>query len=78
MTKEAFSTDSLRERIKLEINQFKVNIDKSVFIKTTTEKLALKKAKLQSRVYNKSLRNECIKSILDSTPHFGSLKLGIL
>lgn len=71
--------DQLNAQIKIEINSHNVNIDRTMFTKSSIEKLAIKKAKSHSKIIDKALRNECIKAII-AVPHpnFGSLKLGLM
>ena len=64
----------INEAMRKEINSNKVDIDRSTFFKTTTEKLALKKAKISAKIENTVLRNEFIKELINSNPNFGSLK----
>jgi hypothetical protein len=75
---EKARAEQLNAQIKIEINSHKVDIDRSVFVKTKEEKRALKTAKFFSKVVDKTLRNNCITAIVESNPNFGSLKLGIL
>ena len=78
LSPQEIATAAIRnETMHKEINANKVNIDKSVFIKTATEKLALKKAKISARIENTVLRNEFISTLLNSNPNFGSLKFSL-
>lgn len=77
-TAQERATAAIRnEAMRKEINSNKIDIDRSVFIKSTTEKLALKKAKISARIENTVLRNEFISALLDSSPNFGSLKFSL-
>lgn len=76
-TQERATAAIRNEAMHKEINSNKVDIDRSVFIKSTTEKLALKKAKISARIENTVLRNEFISTLLDSSPNFGSLKFSL-
>lgn len=77
-TAQERATAAIRnEAMHKEINSNKVDIDKSVFIKTVTEKLAFKKAKISARIENTVLRNEFISTLLNSNPNFGSLKFSL-
>ena len=60
----------LNAQIKIEINANKVNIDRSIHQKSLIDRIAIKKAKILSKLPNLKLRNEFIKSFLDSQPRF--------
>lgn len=73
MTHSELATAEIRkQQIQIEINSYKVNIDKSVFVKTEEDRKALKKAKLLVGTV-KGLKDDCIRAILNSSPDFGSL-----
>jgi hypothetical protein len=73
MTHSELATAEIRkQQIQIEINSYKVNIDKSVFVKTEDDRKALKKAKLLIGTV-KGLKDDCIRAILNSSPDFGSL-----
>jgi hypothetical protein len=77
-TAQEKATAAIRnEAMHKEINLNKVNIDRSVFIKTAAEKIALKKAKISAKIENTVLRNEFIKELINSSPNFGSLKFSL-
>ncbi len=77
-TAQERATAAIRnETMHKEINLNKVNIDRSVFIKTSAEKIALKKAKISAKIENTVLRNEFIKELINSNPNFGSLKFSL-
>jgi hypothetical protein len=72
---------SQREQLQAEINapHTKLNIDKSIFIKSKEEKLALNEVK---KIHNrlpkeilKASKDEAISIILKSSPKFGGLSL---
>ena len=69
---ELATADIRKQQIQIEINSYKVNIDKSVFVKTEEDRKALKKAKLLVGTV-KGLKDDCIRAILNSSPDFGSL-----
>ena len=73
MTHSELATAEIRkQQVQIEINSYKVNIDKSVFVKTEEDRKALKKAKLLVGTI-KGLKDDCIRAILNSSPDFGSL-----
>jgi electron transfer flavoprotein alpha subunit len=73
MTHSELATAEIRkQQIQIEINSYKVNIDKSVFVKTEEDRKALKKAKLLVGTV-KGLKDDCIRAILNSSPDFGGL-----
>jgi len=77
-TAQEKATAAIRnEAMHKEINLNKVNIDRSVFIKSAAEKIALKKAKISAKIENTVLRNEFIRELINSNPNFGSLKFAV-
>ena len=63
MTHSELATAEIRkQQVQIEINSYKVNIDKSVFVKTEEDRKALKKAKLLVGTV-KGLKDDCIRAI---------------
>ena len=69
---ELATADARKAQIQIEINSQKINIDKTIFVKTENDKKALKKAKLLVGTIS-GLRDDCIRAIISSSPNFGSL-----
>jgi hypothetical protein len=69
---EQATADARKAQIQIEINSQKIDIDKSVFVKTEEDRKALKKAKLLVGTVS-GLRDDCIRAIISSSPNFGSL-----
>jgi electron transfer flavoprotein alpha subunit len=69
---EQATADARKTQIQIEINSQKIDIDKSVFVKTEEDRKALKKAKLLVGTVS-GLRDDCIRAIISSSPNFGSL-----
>jgi|688.fasta_scaffold1050097_2 hypothetical protein len=73
MTHSELATAEIRkQQIQIEINSQKIDIDKTIFVKTEEDRKALKKAKLLVGTVS-GLRDDCIRAIISSSPNFGSL-----
>lgn len=73
LTHSEIATAEIRkQQIQIEINSQKIDIDKTIFVKTEEDRKALKKAKLLVGTV-KGLRDDCIRAIISSSPNFGSL-----
>jgi len=73
MTHSEIATAEIRkQQIQIEINSQKIDIDKTIFVKTENDRKALKKAKLLVGTVP-GLRDDCIRAIINSSPNFGSL-----
>jgi hypothetical protein len=69
---EQATADARKAQIQIEINSQKIDIDKTIFVKTEDDRKALKKAKLLVGTVS-GLRDDFIKAIISSNPNFGSL-----
>jgi len=69
---EQATADARKAQIQIEINSQKIDIDKTIFVKTENDRKALKKAKLLVGTIS-GLRDDCIRAIISSKPNFGSL-----
>jgi hypothetical protein len=69
---EQATADARKAQIQIEINSQKIDIDKTIFVKTEDDRKALKKTKLLVGTVS-GLRDDCIKAIINSSPNFGSL-----
>jgi hypothetical protein len=72
MAKEIENAETLRKReqLQIEINKNKVNIDRTVFVKSQEEKKILKQMKSEK---NSSLREIFVEKIINSSPNWGNI-----
>jgi len=72
MKKEIENGEVLRRRelLKTELNKNKVQIDRTIFVKTEEEKNFIKSVKKDSKQVNNQLRSEFVQKIINANPNW--------